>query len=100
MVGGTAYPPRGERLERLHRRLAGGLGGGCTLGGCRIVPRRGGGLVCREPAAAAPPRRAPPGGGGMGRPPLPPAARPPAPAGPTRGARRWNESGGFLPPGA
>ncbi|HEX6841515.1 MAG TPA: tRNA lysidine(34) synthetase TilS, partial [Stellaceae bacterium] len=43
MVGGAAYPPRGERLERLYRRLAGGaLGGGATLGGCRILPRRGG----------------------------------------------------------
>jgi tRNA(Ile)-lysidine synthase len=61
MVGGTAYPPRGERLERLHRRLAGGLGGGCTLGGCRILPRRGGVLVCREPAAMAPPVAVRPG---------------------------------------
>jgi tRNA(Ile)-lysidine synthase len=61
MVSGAAYPPRGERLERLHRRLAGGLGGGCTLGGCRILPRRGGVLVCREAAAMGPPVAARPG---------------------------------------
>ncbi len=61
MVGGAAYPPRSERLARLHRRLAGGLGGGCTLGGCRILPRRGGVLVCREPAATAAPVAARPG---------------------------------------
>ena len=62
MVSGAAYPPRGERLERLYRRLAGGgLGGGATLGGCRVLPRRGGLLVCREPAAMAPPAPARPG---------------------------------------
>lgn len=61
MVSGAAYPPRGERLERLYRRLGDGLGGGCTLGGCRILPRRGGVLMCREPAAMAPPVAAPPG---------------------------------------
>jgi tRNA(Ile)-lysidine synthase len=87
MVGGAAYPPRGERLERLHRRLAGGLGGGCTLGGCRILPRRGGVLVCREPAATAPPVAAPPGTAvvwdGRFRLRLPPGA----PAGLTLGAR-------------
>ncbi|HWG80117.1 MAG TPA: tRNA lysidine(34) synthetase TilS [Stellaceae bacterium] len=62
MVSGAAYPPRGERLERLYRRLAGGgLAGGSTLGGCRILPRRGGVLVCREPAGMAPPVTARPG---------------------------------------
>jgi len=61
MVSGAAYPPRGERLERLHRRLVSGIGGGCTLGGCRILPHRGGVLVCREPAATAPPVAARPG---------------------------------------
>ncbi|HEX6978034.1 MAG TPA: tRNA lysidine(34) synthetase TilS [Alphaproteobacteria bacterium] len=53
-IGGAPYPPRGERLERLHdvlRRDA--LGGGHTLAGCRILPRRGGILFVREPAAAA-----------------------------------------------
>jgi len=62
MVSGADYPPRSERLERLYRRLAvGGLGGGATLGGCRILPRRGGVLVCREPASMAPPVAARPG---------------------------------------
>lgn len=61
MVGGATYPPRSERLERLYRRLGDGLAGGCTLAGCRILPRRGGILVCREPAAMAPPVAAPPG---------------------------------------
>ena len=52
-VGGGVYPPRGARLDRLHRALAGdGLGAGRTLAGCRIVPRRGGVLICREISAA------------------------------------------------
>lgn len=60
-VGGGAYPPRLERLERLHRALveAGAAaesgevpGGGRTLAGCRIVAGRGDALICREPAAA------------------------------------------------
>jgi tRNA(Ile)-lysidine synthase len=45
LVSGQAYRPRFERLERLYDRLAtGGLGGGCTLHGCRIgfVPAKGG----------------------------------------------------------
>ena len=63
LVGGLAYPPRLERLERLYGRLvagdlAGGLVGGATLGGCRFIPRRGGVLpghilVVREPARIA-----------------------------------------------
>lgn len=61
MAGGSAYPPRLERLERLHRELAGGLARGRTLGGCRILPWRGKLLVCREADAAAPPLPAPPG---------------------------------------
>ena len=53
-VGGGAYPPRSARLGRLHRALADdGLGAGRTLGGCRILARRRGVLVCREPAATA-----------------------------------------------
>ena len=52
VVGGGAYAPRFERLERLFGRLAGGLGRGATLGGCRIVPRRGGLLIVREAARA------------------------------------------------
>ena len=52
-VGGLEYPPRLERLERLHGHLLGGLGGGATLGGCRFMPQRGRILVVREPAKAA-----------------------------------------------
>ena len=53
-IGGAAYGPRGERLLRLHEALAGdALGAGRTLGGCRVVPRRGRVLICREPRAAA-----------------------------------------------
>jgi tRNA(Ile)-lysidine synthase len=55
VVSGADYPPRFERMERLHAALCapeGGLGGGRTLGGCRILPYRGRVLVCREPAAA------------------------------------------------
>jgi tRNA(Ile)-lysidine synthase len=38
-VGGRAYPPRGDRLDRLVDALEDGtLGRGRTLGGCRIVP--------------------------------------------------------------
>ncbi len=47
-VGGAAYTPRLERLRRLYGRLGGGLRRGATLGGCRMVPRRGGVLVVRE----------------------------------------------------
>lgn len=61
MVGGAYYPPRRERLDRLYCALPAGLGGGRTLGGCRVLPRRGGLLICREPAAVAPPVPAPPG---------------------------------------
>lgn len=61
-IGGAEFPPRLERLVRLYRRLPDGLAGGRTLGGCRLLPRRGGVLVCREPAAMAPPIAAVPGG--------------------------------------
>jgi len=51
-VGGTDYPPRLERLERLYEMLLGdGLGRGRSLGRCRVTPARGRVLVCREPAA-------------------------------------------------
>ncbi len=51
-IGGRAYAPRRERLERLHARLAdGGLRRGATLGGCLLSPRRDGVLVAREPDA-------------------------------------------------
>ncbi|MFQ5775220.1 MAG: tRNA lysidine(34) synthetase TilS [Kiloniellaceae bacterium] len=52
-VGGLEYAPRLERLERLHARLVAGLDRGATLGGCRVLPRRGRLLVVRESAAAA-----------------------------------------------
>jgi tRNA(Ile)-lysidine synthase len=52
-IGGGGYPPRLERLERLHDAIrAGELGGGATLAGCRVLPRRGALLICREPAMA------------------------------------------------
>ena len=56
LLGGLGLPPRLERLERLRAMiLAGGLGGGRTLAGCRLLPYRGRLLVCREPAAVAGP---------------------------------------------
>lgn len=52
-VGGAEYAPRLERLVRLHDAIrAGELGGGATLAGCRVLPRRGALLICREPAMA------------------------------------------------
>ena len=55
-IGGEAYPPRFERLERLAGAvLAGSLRGGRTLGGCRILPYRGRVLILREFAATAAP---------------------------------------------
>jgi tRNA(Ile)-lysidine synthase len=51
-IGAAAYPPRFERLERLYDALGDlGNGGGRTLGGCRILARRQGLLICRESAA-------------------------------------------------
>jgi tRNA(Ile)-lysidine synthase len=52
-IGGADYPPRLESLERLYGELADDLAGGRTLGGCRLVPKAGRVLVCREPAAVA-----------------------------------------------
>jgi tRNA(Ile)-lysidine synthase len=52
-MGGLDYAPRLERLERLYGRIRAGLGRGATLGGCRIIPRRGRLLVVREAARAA-----------------------------------------------
>ena len=49
-IGGRAQPPRLEPLTRLHQALVRGgepFAGG-TLAGCRILPRRGKLLVCRE----------------------------------------------------
>lgn len=51
-VGGQPYAPRYKRLRNLHDVLAAGnLGGGRTLSGCRILPRKSKLLVCREPSA-------------------------------------------------
>ncbi len=61
-LGGADYPPRAERLERLYADLPHGLAGGRTLGGCRILPRRAGLILCREPAAVAAPVAGVPGG--------------------------------------
>jgi tRNA(Ile)-lysidine synthase len=52
-VGGRSYPPRAERLERLFRALrAGAEIRGRTLAGCRLLPRDGVVLICREAALA------------------------------------------------
>ena len=52
-VGGGAYPPRLERLQRLHAALVGGGPfRGRTLGGCRVLWRAEALLICREAAAA------------------------------------------------
>ena len=61
-IGGEDYPPRLIALERLYGEVVGaGLGRGRTLGGCRVVPRRQGVLVCREAAALQAPVPAPSG---------------------------------------
>ena len=56
-IGGNEYGPRLERLERLYGWLADrqSAGAGRTLGGCRIIWRAGGVLVCRESAAVGEP---------------------------------------------
>ena len=52
-VGGGDYAPRLDRLERLHRKIrAAALGGGATLAGCLVIPRRGTLIICREPTMA------------------------------------------------
>ena len=52
-LSGANYPPRFERLRRLHGRItrsqgASGQTRATTLGGCIIVPRRNGILIARE----------------------------------------------------
>jgi tRNA(Ile)-lysidine synthase len=56
-VSGGRYPPRYDRLLA----AASGLGTARTLGGCRLVPRDGRVLVCREAAAVAGPEALVPG---------------------------------------
>ncbi len=59
-VGGGAYAPRRERLERGYEWLAGGQGRGMTLGHCRFLRHRGRCFVLTEEAPA-------PIGAGRGR---------------------------------
>lgn len=48
-VGGLAHVPRGDSVRRLHADLcAGALGGGRTLGRCRVMPAGAGCLILRE----------------------------------------------------
>ncbi len=51
-VGGGAYTPRLLSLERVESGISSGLARGATLGGCRVLPRRGRLLVVREAKAA------------------------------------------------
>jgi len=60
-VSGGEFPPRTERIERLHRALLADSAQDRTLGGCLILRRRGKVLVCREPAAVAAPCPVAPG---------------------------------------
>jgi tRNA(Ile)-lysidine synthase len=62
-IGGRPYPPRRQRLARLHQALFGAAPGppGRTLGGCCFRAWRGRILVLREAAAAAGPVRLTPG---------------------------------------
>jgi tRNA(Ile)-lysidine synthase len=49
-VGGRPFPPRGERLDRLHGALRdGSLAAARTLGGCRLHIEDGRLVVAREP---------------------------------------------------
>ncbi len=54
-IGGSVYPPRLERLERVHAELRGGLKVRRTFAGCVLAPTAAGVLVCREPDAVAGP---------------------------------------------
>jgi tRNA(Ile)-lysidine synthase len=54
-VGGRPFGPRLERVERLAAALRERYPTcATTLGGCRILPRQGALLICREPGAAEP----------------------------------------------
>ncbi len=59
-IGGGAYAPRSERLERGYEWLTGGEGRGLTLGHCRFLRHRGRCFVLTEAAPA-------PIGAGAGR---------------------------------
>ena len=60
-IGGALYPPRRERIARLHQVLSATDRRGHTLGGCRFSRRRGLILVTRELIRGAPPLRLRPG---------------------------------------
>jgi tRNA(Ile)-lysidine synthase len=53
-IGGSHYPPRIERLERLEQALRHGLRRRRTFAGCLFVPTADRVMVCREPAAIGP----------------------------------------------
>lgn len=46
--GASSYGPRSERLERLLNQMYAGEPSGQTLGHCRLVPKQGGWIICRE----------------------------------------------------
>ncbi len=49
-IGGGGHRPRRDRVARLGRQIVEDrLAGGRTLAGARILPRKGGLLICREP---------------------------------------------------
>jgi tRNA(Ile)-lysidine synthase len=55
-IGGSDYPPRFERLERLWDRIqSGDIDRPRTLGGCRLIPTGAGLIIHREFAAMAGP---------------------------------------------
>ena len=60
-IGGALYPPRRERIARLHQVLSATDRRGHTLGGCRFSRWRGRILVTRELTGGAPPLRLRPG---------------------------------------
>ncbi len=67
-VGGADYPPRFERLLRLHAALTGpDLAGfkGATLGGCRLRPGREGAILVVREAAKVPRLALEPGARGL-----------------------------------
>ncbi|WP_146002579.1 tRNA lysidine(34) synthetase TilS [Telmatospirillum siberiense] len=53
-IGGEAYPPRLERLERLSEALRSPQRRRRTFAGCLLTPKKNGWLVCREPGRLAP----------------------------------------------
>lgn len=61
-IGGRAYAPATDHIERLHGRiLRARLGNGVTLGGCRLLAQGRTLLVCREARGLPAPMAAEPG---------------------------------------